>query len=806
MNQERISEFVDKFNEYRNSANYEERRAQAAVLPYFKQIIQAAISEEQITNQTLTDLIQIFKYNCTDGLFDAKLNSLVLDDVLRMQIHRAIYETYQPGYTNAGKAAVSNLTEEQLATVKQFLINAFNVQTLQAAVKLCEEFEASQIPEVKKGIYSPWLFYINPRIFPIINNTHANFKKWLGLADSYPASILEFGELNKVINENDLGAIDAFAHAFREDGTVKFVKQIATNGMRFYKMSHGIFVKDPRFANEGMIKVLEDKNWICMGRYTGKGKGDLFMKAAIGDLVYVCYGGYTIRYIGKITSAWNPLPVEYAKLIDDDEEEFIYREVQILSEAINPDIRDLKTERAPTMPSGNSTFWEVRPEDFDYINEKLLIPKLSAMISATGNVSAQGNISNEEFNIKQKLKLQMNTILYGPPGTGKTYNSIDKAVHIAEGESGSHKHNKNRFDVLRKEGRIEFITFHQNYSYEDFVTGLKPDETVGILRFEKRNGIFKQIVERARQNWEKSSEYIALHPASDAAPLADFDHVFNSYFEKLIQEETEEIYVQMRTPSYKFKITSIDFETGRIKFTKQSKGTGHDLLVRNVKDIYNGVLDYPQEGLGIYYYPLVEQLKAFASTLKDPAPVTEPLKNYVLVIDEINRANISRIFGELITLIEEDKRLGKDNALTVTLPNGDKDFGVPPNLYIIGTMNTADKSIALVDIALRRRFDFIGYYPDYEVLAKDYPEHAELLQTINSAIYEKKKSADYLIGHAYFMNSSDTRDILIRKVIPLLMEYFMGRIDEVAGIFANTLWHPSYDTMLFKWDVTQKAI
>lgn len=177
------------------------------------------------------------------------------------------------------------------------------------------------------------------------------------------------------------------------------------------------------------------------------------------------------------------------------------------------------------------------------------------------------------------------------------------------------------------------------------------------------------------------------------------------------------------------------------------------------------------------------------------------MKNFVLIIDEINRANISKVFGELITLLEDDKRLGGSNELKITLPNGEKEFGVPPNLYIIGTMNTADKSIALIDIALRRRFEFVGYYPDYESLE---PEAATLLQKINEEIYKLKNSADYLIGHAYFMKDKAIETTLRNKVVPLLMEYFSGKTRIVSDIFNDTDWSVSYNTTTFNWEILKR--
>ena len=152
-------------------------------------------------------------------------------------------------------------------------------------------------------------------------------------------------------------------------------------------------------------------------------------------------------------------------------------------------------------------------------------------------------------------------------------------------------------------------------------------------------------------------------------------------------------------------------------------------------------------------------------------------------------------------MLEDDKRLGEPNELRITLPNGEKEFGIPPNLYLIGTMNTADKSISLIDIALRRRFEFIGYYPDYEN-EKLMPEAKSILQKINEEIYKLKKSADYLIGHAYFMKDETIEATLRNKVIPLLMEYFSGKTSIVSDIFNETDLKVEYDTTKYNWTIS----
>ena len=207
----------------------------------------------------------------------------------------------------------------------------------------------------------------------------------------------------------------------------------------------------------------------------------------------------------------------------------------------------------------------------------------------------------------------------------------------------------------------------------------------------------------------------------------------------------------------------------------------------------------------MYYFALYQKIKQFHDEEWQPEE-SVPVKkqNYVLIIDEINRGNIAKIFGELITLIEPSKRIGKHDEATVTLPYSQDSFGIPDNLYIIGTMNTADRSIALLDTALRRRFDFLEMMPDSKHVSDNIEgvNCQELLAAMNDRI-RFLLDREHQIGHTYFMEVDDMESLAAtfkNKIIPLLQEYFYDNWEKIDLVLNcnGFIDKTSIDSNLFK--------
>jgi len=435
-----------------------------------------------------------------------------------------------------------------------------------------------------------------------------------------------------------------------------------------------------------------------------------------------------------------------------------------------------------------------------------------------------------------------NIILFGPPGTGKTYSTIEHALQLVIGkdkvDSMSADTRMRQFRKLQQEDRVEFVTFHQAYGYEEFVEGLRPvlgDDTTNEVRYELHPGVFKRI---------------ALKAASEGLRIKDESPPFDALWDRLLKDvssEEDRVVKSITDKTYLMEVTSrgslgvhacsVDDE-GNIS---KSDDHGQTASKTNVQLIWDNRKELGSEpkyitfdktkalfaedrgsGGGHHYTAIWmayhEIFNLTRSALLRKKELTGPIEKvqkvldkstpglvdfqfssaspqYVLIIDEINRGNISKILGELITLLEPEKRLGSPDELKLPLSySPEHRFAVPPNLHIIGTMNTADRSIALMDVALRRRFTFEELMPDTSVLQDELkncvPDEnfidlvTDIFITLNNRIrflYDN----DHQLGHAYFMRVRNYKDLNLAftdRIIPLLQEYFYGAWDKICTV------------------------
>ncbi|MCR6571028.1 McrB family protein [Campylobacter insulaenigrae] len=401
-------------------------------------------------------------------------------------------------------------------------------------------------------------------------------------------------------------------------------------------------------------------------------------------------------------------------------------------------------------------------------------------------------IRNDENEISSKKENQnppLNQILYGPPGTGKTYHTINKALEILGENLTSKDEKKAKFDEYIKNGQIVFTTFHQSYGYEEFVEGIKPiinnDENSQEIKYDIKDGIFKELCDKSFKN------YILSMQNENETDLDKLIFEFANYINQNFLDKGNEFPLENKVSIKKILLNSKDeyrsfLLGGSIKSPQRltvdivkrdylSFKNGKILSFKDIKPKYDSQSDY--HGNAIYYFMFYNKLKEFENIQNEKFKIKkENLKPHIVIIDEINRGNVSKIFGELITLIEPSKRIGAKEELKVILPYSAKEFGVPKNVYIIGTMNTADRSITSLDTALRRRFEFVEMMPNPNVLSDNCKgvNLQELLKAINTRI-EYLLDREKTIGHAFFIgieNLENLKKVFQNKIIPLLQEYF----------------------------------
>lgn len=466
--------------------------------------------------------------------------------------------------------------------------------------------------------------------------------------------------------------------------------------------------------------------------------------------------------------------------------------------------------------------------------------------TSTGDINDTGE---ENDTMESLTDIGLNTILYGPPGTGKTYHTVIYAVAIIEDKPLAAVTQEEYDDVLKRynkykdQGRIEFTTFHQSYGYEEFIEGIRPaivdegDEAdSGNIQYSVQPGVFKKFCEKAERPvavksstgnlginenatiwkvslWSTGDNEVRTEClknghirigwdqyGKDITDETDFSVdggrvVLNAFMNKM---QIGDIVLSCYSAS---TIDAIGVVTGEYEWHDEY----HELKrLRKVNWIVKNIRENILEMNGGTAMTLASVYRLSNIAISDvykliekhqPAQLVTPnqKENYVFIIDEINRGNISKIFGELITLIEATKRVGLPEGMKAVLPYSQKAFGVPKNVYIIGTMNTADRSIATIDTALRRRFFFKEMMPKPDVLAGVNVEDlsvSDMLMRMNKRIavlYDR----EHTIGHAYFMplkanpTIETLAEIFTNNIIPLLQEYFYEDYEKIRLVLGD---------------------
>jgi 5-methylcytosine-specific restriction endonuclease McrBC GTP-binding regulatory subunit McrB len=506
---------------------------------------------------------------------------------------------------------------------------------------------------------------------------------------------------------------------------------------------------------------------------------------------------------------------------------------------------DIEKDMAIIFPIVDETIASVKKEYLEFKANRLTIDEFETITQKhLERIKRFENQNEDEVGIFEdeivplfEIKTQpLNQILYGPPGTGKTFNSINKALEIINEEEEKELNWKDRnavknlFDKRVDEGRIVFTTFHQSISYEDFIEGIKPEEPEkegDPVIYKIKYGILRN------QCIEACFDIAQLREDSVTEQVLDFSFRYDKFVsdteEKLIAGETVKLKIKkgarvlVDSISQNGNVVIKHIGGNRTYSVSKNRLTKLNSAIKELNDITNIANEFKAiiggSNSSAYWAVLNEvrnegnsdtkRDKKIKYTFEEKNEVVSSLsktdysnkngKPFVLIVDEINRGNVSQIFGELITLIEEDKRLGKEEALEVTLPYSKDKFGVPANLYIIGTMNTADRSVEALDAALRRRFHFEEMKPKPHLIKTesksgkvngvvDGIDLETLLTTINTRI-EKLIDKDHRIGHSYFLKVNDSASLLHsfkNEIIPLLEEYFFGDFGKIGLVLGSS--------------------
>ena len=580
-------------------------------------------------------------------------------------------------------------------------------------------------------------------------------------------------------------------------GILEFGRQVweawSQKNLAIWKLSHG---NPPNFTDAERQQYL-DGQWAVMHRDTGKEQGKKFAEAPVGALFFLCHGNSPQR-IGQFTSEAMPCAKG---------DGWLQRSYRVLKPAQRTDRYTANSKN--WSPQGNSTFWQVGAHDLPEFESTLLKPffgtDLAEVAALAGEPIEAASLGNgispptphtTATGNKKSTITCFNRIYYGPPGTGKTYALVQLLKREYEPQAASITTEEWRAQIIAE--KVAVLKWWEGAAAALYDLGGKAKVAdiaehrfiQAIIAANGSNRNVRQTLWRTLQN-HTVDESTTVKMKKRLSP-AVFDKTADSVWQ--FAGDWQDACADLITLVDQLKAGQQDAATvQRYSFVTFHQSYGYEEFVEGLRPVLNGDAD-----AGEVEYEI--RPGAFKELCRKARQA--PDQRFAMVIDEINRGNISKIFGELITLIEPDKRDPLDGSkppIELTLAYSGEKFSVPANVDIIGTMNTADRSLALLDTALRRRFDFVPLLPDTrEEKDADDPHSAPLagmvvttsigaidvrrmLERINERI-EALYDRDHSIGHAYLTTLADVddgearfeklADIFRNRIVPLLEEYF----------------------------------
>jgi 5-methylcytosine-specific restriction protein B len=896
MNRSKIPEFITLFEDFKKTSDYAFRQSQSSITSIARGIISETLKNEPLTNAHLTGLIQMLKADTSPTSFDKYILQNIQDIEIRARISKEFKQLGYTGYTGAGRAAIRSLSTTQLNEVKKFLSEAFFITEIPQAKLLTDKFDSLFIPEIKQGIYSPWLHYIKPDIFPVINSSHNDLLGWFQMNKKYSSCIDDYAELMKVTGETDLSNLDYFAYKVKLGNTGTELRKVRTESNEDLADRLLREKADQTTILEAFRKVYKDKRNITDEKYI-ESRAEIYMdiakrRASLEDglnpisvketgLEYSSKVKYWLYAPGRNAKYWNLYYKEGLMGIGWNESGN-FRNFNSRSALVEK----LKDQIDPTKSFSNDSLadWQfykvMKPGD-------IIIPKKGRRLYlGYGIVQSDYYYDNNrsDYHHLRKVKWMTKGEWFEDDGLivlksltditndSEYVNKLKVLLNIAESEKIETFEPVRSLNVevpagiqywwmnanpkywnidIFKEGQQQTYTTHNNkgnkrriYEYfrqlktGDLIIGYQSTPSLKVKAlFEVTTGIIENDEEGEVVTFriKEFFPYQVSWEELKSNPLLINCEVFNNNQGSLFKLTESEFIVI--TESCKKEIVDnpdpypISVALSEIFFAEDQfryildlleykknlilqgpPGTGKTFIAKRIAYALLGYKD-PSRIEMIQFH----QSYAYEDFIQGYRPTSDgtfllqnglfydfcirsqrdPKHKYFFIIDEINRGNLSKIFGELMMLIEHDKR-GESFGIKLTYSGSEGEkFYIPENLYLIGTMNTADRSLAIVDYALRRRFVFVDVKPafshsGFEELLKVNQVPIPLIKKIRESMVDLNSTIasddnlrkSFTVGHSYFctpVRNPDIewyRQVIMNEIGPLLREYWFDDEDK----------------------------